>query len=54
MEDIFVKLEKLVEEWENYECSSEDMSEHCIATEEAIWSCAEQLSDLIAELRLDE
>ena len=54
-EIIIEKLKALVEEWENFECSgNQDTDEWCAATEDALWSCAEKLNDIIAEFEDDE
>jgi len=50
-ETILEKLKEIVEEWENFECSNTpDTDIWCSATEDAIWSCAEKINDLIDEI----
>lgn len=51
VEEILEKLKDLVSEWENFECSEhQESDEWCAATEDALWSCAEKLNDLISEV----
>ncbi len=55
IETILDKLKTIVEEWENFECSTDKEGDAwCAATEDAIWSCAEKINDLIAELEDEE
>jgi len=51
IEDVLNKLKDLAEEWESFECNhSQESEEWCSATEDSIWSCAEKLNDIIAEI----
>jgi hypothetical protein len=55
IEIILDKFKSLAEEWENFECGgNQETDEWCSATEDAIWGCAEKLSDLISEIEEEE